>query len=93
MPAEQRTLTSGVLRSRNGASRGFGDCGPTANSRLCRLQQTRPNHSKATKIVCAADPYISLHTRVLVNAGPSADDVAKQGRRRRRPSWRDPDHS
>jgi hypothetical protein len=35
-----------------------GTVAPTGNFRFCRLQQAQRNHSKATKIICAVDPYI-----------------------------------
>jgi hypothetical protein len=43
----------------------------------CGFAASPAQSQQSNQNYCAVDPYISGHARVLVNAGPSADDVSK----------------
>jgi hypothetical protein len=53
---------------------------PNSELPLLRIAASPAQSRQSNQNYLRGGPYISLHTRVLVNAGPSADDVAKQGR-------------
>jgi hypothetical protein len=50
---------------------------PNRELPLLQIAASPAQSQQSNQNYCAVDPYISGHARVLVNAGPSADDVSK----------------